>query len=46
MKKYGVGRATVREAINMLVNQGYLCKNQMYGTFVIRNKPTMDLNRL
>lgn len=46
MKLYGVGRATVREAISMLVNQGYLCKNQGVGTFVIRNKPSIGFEPL
>ncbi len=46
MKIYGVGRATVREAINMLVNQGYLCKNQGVGTFVLRNKPSIGFEPL
>lgn len=46
MKTYGVGRATVREAISLLVNQGYLCKNQGIGTFVIRNKPSLGFEPL
>lgn len=46
MKIYGVGRATVREAINLMVNQGYLCKNQGVGTFVIRNKPSFGFEPL
>lgn len=39
MKNYEVGRATIREAINMLVNEGYLEKRQGIGTFVCRRDP-------
>lgn len=38
MLQYNVGRATVREAISQLVNEGYLYKKQGIGTFVARNK--------
>ena len=34
MKLFGVGRSTVREAIKMLVNMGYLSVQQGRGTFV------------
>lgn len=34
MEKYGLGRATVRQALAMLVNEGYLFKKQGVGTFV------------
>ncbi|WBW97400.1 GntR family transcriptional regulator [Oceanirhabdus sp. W0125-5] len=39
MKNYKVGRATIREAISMLVNEGYLEKRQGIGTFVCRRDP-------
>ncbi|MCM1991949.1 GntR family transcriptional regulator [Oceanirhabdus seepicola] len=39
MKNYKVGRATIREAITMLVNEGYLEKRQGIGTFVCRREP-------
>ncbi|MDM8534085.1 GntR family transcriptional regulator, partial [Clostridiaceae bacterium HSG29] len=39
MKNYSVGRATVREAIKILVSEGYLEKKQGIGTFVkIKNQ--------
>ena len=34
MKLFGVSRSTVREAIKMLVNMGYLSVQQGRGTFV------------
>ncbi len=34
MKLFGVGRSTIREAIKMLVNMGYLSVQQGRGTFV------------
>ena len=33
MKLFGVGRSTIREAIKMLVNMGYLSVQQGRGTF-------------
>ncbi len=46
MKKYGLGRATVREAISLLVNEGYLYKKKGIGTFVARNKPSLGFEPL
>ena len=46
MKIYEVGRATVREAISLLVEQGYLRKIKGIGTFVIRNKPSLGFEPL
>lgn len=46
MKMYGVGRATVRGAIGLLVDQGYLKKLKGIGTFVIRNKPSLGFEPL
>lgn len=34
MREYAVGRATVREAVSLLVNEGYLHKRHGIGTFV------------
>lgn len=41
--KYGVSRATVRQAILALVNQGYLTRKQGKGTFVSRQKHDMNV---
>ncbi|GAA0180574.1 GntR family transcriptional regulator [Clostridium sediminicola] len=38
MDEYNVGRATVREAITLLVNDGYLEKRQGIGTFVMKKE--------
>lgn len=46
MKIYNVGRATVREAISLLVEQGYLRKIKGIGTFVVRNKPSLGFEPL
>lgn len=37
MKAYGVGRSSIREAIKLLVNSGYLRVQQGVGTFVADN---------
>lgn len=37
MRIYGVGRSTVREAVKLLVNSGYLRVQQGIGTFVTEN---------
>ena len=37
-RSYGVGRITVRRAIEELVNEGYLTRKQGKGTFVMRPK--------
>ncbi len=46
MEKYKVGRATIRQAIDLLVNQGYLYKKQGIGTFVLRDKPSLGFEPL
>ena len=42
MKIFGVGRSTIREAIKMLLNRGYLSVQQGRGTFVERQMPTSE----
>jgi DNA-binding FadR family transcriptional regulator len=37
MKQFGVGRSTVREAIKLLANSGYVSVQQGLGTFVVSN---------
>lgn len=46
MGEYSVGRATVREAISLLVNEGYLLKKQGIGTFVAKDKPSLGFEPL
>lgn len=46
MEKYSLGRATVREAISHLVNEGYLYKKQGIGTFVASIKPLIGIGPL
>ena len=46
MKKYDIGRATVREAISVLANKGYIYKKKGIGTFVARNQPTIGFEPL
>lgn len=46
MEEYGIGRATVREAVALLVNQGYLYKRQGIGTFVGRKQPSLGFEPL
>lgn len=46
MKQYGVGRATVREAVALLVSEGYLVKRQGIGTFVSNRQPSMGFELL
>jgi DNA-binding FadR family transcriptional regulator len=41
MKSYGVGRSTVREAVKILVNSGFLLVQQGIGTFI---KETSGIN--
>ena len=43
MRLFGVGRSTVREAIKMLVNMGYLSVQQGRGTFVENVTETNEL---
>lgn len=46
MEEYEIGRATVREAISLLVNEGYLCKKHGVGTFVARKQPSIGFEPL
>ncbi|MGF7059621.1 GntR family transcriptional regulator [Brassicibacter mesophilus] len=46
MQKYDVGRATVRDAISILVNEGYLFKRKGVGTFVARKQPALGFEPL
>ena len=46
MKQYGIGRATVREAVALLVSEGYLVKRQGIGTFVSNRQPSMGFEPL
>lgn len=41
MESYGVGRATVREAISRLVAEGYLTIRHGTGTFVAKSRPAL-----
>lgn len=44
MQQFGVGRSTIREAILLLVNSGYLSVQQGSGTFVISEAGTEALD--
>ena len=46
MEGYSIGRATVREALSLLVNEGYLYKKQGIGTFVARKYPSLGFEPL
>lgn len=46
MDEYKVGRATVREAVSLLENQGYIYKRHGIGTFVGRNQPSLGFEPL
>lgn len=46
MEEYSIGRATVREALSLLVNEGYLYKKQGIGTFVARKYPSLGFEPL
>ncbi len=46
MEDYKVGRATVRQAISLLENQGYIYKKQGIGTFVGRIQPSLGFEPL
>jgi GntR family transcriptional regulator len=46
MEEYGVGRATVREAVSKLVGGGYLIKKRGIGTFVARSQPSLGFEPL
>jgi DNA-binding GntR family transcriptional regulator len=46
MEEYSIGRATVREALSLHVNEGYLYKKQGIGTFVARKYPSLGFEPL
>jgi GntR family transcriptional regulator len=46
VKKYGVSRGTVREAVKILFQQGYLVREQGKGTFVTYKKIQQDPDQL
>jgi len=46
MNKYKIGRATVRQALSILVNEGYLYKKHGIGTFVAGKKPSLGFEPL
>lgn len=46
MAEYALGRATVREGITLLVNEGYLYKKHGVGTFVARTHPSLGFEPL
>jgi|AGTN01.3.fsa_nt_gi Transcriptional regulators len=46
MAQYGAGRATIRQAVSMLENEGYLCKRHGIGTFVARSQPSFGFEPL
>ncbi|MTI68151.1 MAG: GntR family transcriptional regulator [Firmicutes bacterium] len=46
MDEFDVGRATVRQALSLLVNEGYLYKKRGIGTFVARKNPTLGFESL
>ncbi len=46
MGQYSVGRATIRQAVSMLENEGYLKKRHGIGTFVARRVPSFGFEPL
>jgi len=46
MEENGVGRVTVREALSLLVNEGYLYKKQGIGTFIAKRQPSLGFEPL
>jgi len=46
MDEYDVSRATVRNAISSLVNEGFLVKQRGRGTFVARKQPSVAFEPL
>ncbi|KAA3644725.1 MAG: GntR family transcriptional regulator [Chloroflexi bacterium] len=46
VKQYDLSRATVRQAFDMLVNQGWVYRRQGRGTFVARPTFEQNLNRI
>lgn len=45
-KEFNVSRTTVRKAIELLVQDGYIIKKQGFGTQVVSRKARQNLNRL
>lgn len=46
MEEYDVGRVTVREALSLLVNEGYLYKKHGIGTFVAKKQTSLGFEPL
>jgi GntR family transcriptional regulator len=46
MEEYNIGRVTVREALSMLVNEGYLYKKHGIGTFVAKKQTSLGFEPL
>lgn len=46
MEEYNIGRVTVREALSMLVTEGYLYKKHGIGTFVAKRHPSLGFEPL
>jgi GntR family transcriptional regulator len=46
MARYGVGRATIRQAVSLLESEGYLKKRHGIGTFVMRSQPSFGFEPL
>lgn len=46
MEEYGIGRVTVREALALLVNEGYLYKKHGIGTFVAKRQTSLGFEPL
>lgn len=46
VKRYGVSRGTVREAVKLLLRQGYLIRKQGKGTYVTYKKIQQDPDKL
>lgn len=46
VEKYGVSRGTIREAVKLLIQQGYLVREQGRGTFVTKPKIEQDSKKL
>lgn len=46
IEEYGIGRVTVREALSILVNEGYLYKKHGIGTFVAKKQTSQGFEPL
>lgn len=46
MAQFGVGRATIRQSVTLLENEGYLRKRHGIGTFVTRSQPSFGFEPL